>query len=318
MAGVMDGVDQRTNLVGENRLELLLFGLGGRQKYGINVFKVQEVIQCPPLTALPKANPIVRGIANMRGKTITIMDLAMAIGRKPIEIVEDQYLIVTEYNRSTQGFLVSSVDRIVNMNWKEIMAPPRGVGKNNYMTAVTKIEEQLVEIIDVEKVMAELVGMEIDISSDSEVTSEESTSIKLLVADDSLVARKQVKATLDKVGLECDLAKNGAEALEMLQAAVEDGKPLSDTYDVMISDIEMPEMDGYTLTTEVRADDRLKLLPIMLHTSLSGTFNSNMVKKVGADRFVAKFDASELAKEVRELMVEKGLLKEDATTGEGD
>jgi len=312
MAGMMDGVDQRTNLVGENRLELLLFGLGGRQKYGINVFKVQEVIQCPPLTALPKAHPIVRGIANMRGKTITIMDLAMAIGRKPIEMAEDQYLIVTEYNRSTQGFLVSSVDRIVNMNWKEIMAPPRGVGKNNYMTAVTKLEEQLVEIIDVEKVMAELVGMEIEVASESEVDSAEANSIKLLVADDSLVARKQVKATLDKVGLECDLAKNGAEALKMLQAAVADGKPLSDTYDVMISDIEMPEMDGYTLTTEVRADDRLKGLPIMLHTSLSGTFNSNMVKKVGADRFVAKFDAPELAREVRELMVEKGLLKPDA------
>ena len=91
-----------------------------------------------------------------------------------------------------------------------------------------------------------------------------------------------------------------------------DDKPLSETYDVMISDIEMPEMDGYTLTTEVRADDRLKGLPIMLHTSLSGTFNSNMVKKVGADRFVAKFDAPELAREVRELMVEKGLLKPDA------
>ncbi len=316
MAGMMDGVDQRTNLVGENRLELLLFGLGGRQKYGINVFKVQEVIQCPPLTALPKAHPIVRGIANMRGKTITIMDLAMAIGRKPIEMAEDQYLIVTEYNRSTQGFLVSSVDRIVNMNWKEIMAPPRGVGKNNYMTAVTKIEEQLVEIIDVEKVMAELVGMEIEVASESTVDSSEATSIKLLVADDSLVARKQVKATLDKVGLECDLAKNGAEALEMLQAAVADGKPLSETYDVMISDIEMPEMDGYTLTTEVRADDRLKGLPIMLHTSLSGTFNSNMVKKVGADRFVAKFDAPELAREVRELMVEKGLLKPDAPVDE--
>ena len=311
MAGMMDGVDQRTNLVGENRLELLLFGLGGRQKFGINVFKVQEVIQCPELTILPQSHRIVRGIANMRGKTIPIMDLAMAIGRKQIELTGEQYIIVSEYNRSTQGFLVGNVDRIVNLNWKEIMAPPKGVGKNNYMTAVTKIEEQLVEIIDVEKVLAEIVGMEINVSEDSTVESNEATAIKLLVADDSLVARKQVKATLDKVGLECDLAKNGAEALEMLQAAVADGKPISDTYDVMISDIEMPEMDGYTLTTEVRADDRLKSLPIMLHTSLSGTFNSNMVKKVGADKFVAKFDAGELAREVKLLLAEKGILKEE-------
>jgi two-component system chemotaxis response regulator CheV len=286
--------------------------------YGINVFKVQEVIQCPPLTAVPHAHPIVRGIASMRGKTITIMDLAMAIGRKPIELLDDQYVIVTEYNRSQQGFLVGSVDRIVNLTWKEILAPPRGVGKNNYMTAVTRVEEQLVEIIDVEKVLAELVGMDIELSEESTVKNDENKTIKLLVADDSLVARKQVKSTLDKVGLECDLAKNGAEALKMLQAAVADGKPLSDTYDVMISDIEMPEMDGYTLTTEVRADERLKHLPIMLHTSLSGTFNSNMVKKVGADKFVAKFDASELAREVRLLMMEKGLISENDSDQDSD
>jgi len=311
MAGVMEGVDQRTKLVGENRLELLLFGLGGRQKFGINVFKVQEVIKCPPLTQVPKSHHIVRGIASMRGRTITIMDLAAAIGQKPIDISDDQYVIVTEYNRSTQGFLVGSVDRIINMNWKEILAPPRGVGKNNYMTAVTKVDDALVEIIDVEKIMAELVGIEINVEDDSTVDSDEAKSIKLLVADDSLVARKQVKATLDKIGLECDLAKNGQHALEMLQAAVADGKPLSDTYDVIISDIEMPEMDGYTLTTEIRADERLAKIPVMLHTSLSGTFNSNMVKKVGADRFVAKFDAKELANEVKSLLEEKGIIKSD-------
>jgi len=311
MAGVMEGVDQRTKLVGENRLELLLFGLGGNQKFGINVFKVQEVIQCPPLTSIPNSHRIVRGIASMRGRTITIMDLAAAIGKKPIEIAEDQYVIVTEYNRSTQGFLVDSVDRIINMNWKDILPPPKGVGKNNYMTAVTKVDEKLVEIIDVEKIMAELVGIVIDVEESSTVDSDEAKSIKLLVADDSLVARKQVKATLDKVGLECDLAKNGQEALDMLIAAVADGKPLTDTYDVIISDIEMPEMDGYTLTTEIRADERLAKIPVMLHTSLSGTFNSNMVKKVGADRFVAKFDAKELAKEVKGLLEEKGLIKSD-------
>ena len=309
MAGVMEGVDQRTKLVGENRLELLLFGLGGRQKFGINVFKVQEVIQCPPLTAIPNSHRIVRGIASMRGRTITIMDLGAAIGQKPIDISKEQYVIVTEYNRSTQGFLVGSVDRIINMNWKDILPPPRGVGNNNYMTAVTKVDESLVEIIDVEKIMAELVGIVIDVEEDSAVDSDEAKSIKLLVADDSLVARKQVKATLDKVGLECDLAKNGQEALDMLQAAVADGKPLADTYDVIISDIEMPEMDGYTLTTEIRADERLAKIPVMLHTSLSGTFNSNMVKKVGADRFVAKFDAKELAKEIKGLLEEKGLIK---------
>ena len=312
MAGVMEGVDQRTKLVGQNRFELLLFGLGGRQKFGINVFKVQEVIQCPPLTAVPKAHRIVRGIANMRGRTITIMDLSMAIGHAHIQDTKDQYVIVTEYNRSTQGFLVGSVDRIVNMNWKDILPPPQGVGKNNYMTAVTKVDEKLVEIIDVEKVLAEMVGIEINLDESDAVAQQEGKTLKILVADDSLVARKQVKTTLDKLGVESDLAKNGAEALAMLQAAVEDGKPVSDTYDVVISDIEMPEMDGYTLTTEIRADERLKALPIMLHTSLSGTFNSNMVKKVGADRFVAKFDSKELSKELNEILIERGLVAGNA------
>ena len=308
MAGVMDGVDQRTRLVGENRLELLLFGLGGRQKFGINVFKVQEVIQCPTLTSVPKAHRIVRGIANMRGRTITIMDLGMAIGRKPLENIKDRFVIISEYNRTTQGFLVDSVDRIVNMNWKDILPPPKGVGKNNYMTAVTKIDDELVEIIDVEKVLSELVGLVIDVKSETSFRTEENKPLRFLVADDSLVARKQVKATLDKLGLECELAKNGREALDMLKKAVADGQPLKDTYDVVISDIEMPEMDGYTLTTEIRADERLRAVPVMLHTSLSGTFNSNMVKKVGADKFVAKFDAGELSGEIRELLVERGLI----------
>lgn len=311
MAGMMEGVDQRTKLVGENRFELLLFGLGGSQKYGINVFKVQEVIQCPPLTSVPKAHRIVRGIASMRGRTITIMDLAMAIGKRPIENIQDQYVIVTEYNRTIQGFLVGSVDRIINMNWKDILPPPKAVGKNNYMTAVTKIDDKLVEIIDVEKVLSEMIGMVIEVNQEQTVSADEAKELKLLVADDSMVARKQVKATLDKIGLACDLAKNGSEALQMLKAAVADGKPISETYDLLISDIEMPEMDGYTLTTEIRADERLRSLPIMLHTSLSGTFNSNMVKKVGADKFVAKFDAMELSKEVHSMLKEYGLIKDD-------
>ena len=308
MAGVMEGVDQRTKLVGENRFELLLFGLGGRQKFGINVFKVQEVIQCPPLTGVPQAHHFVRGIANMRGRTITIMDLAMAIGRKPITDIQNRFVIVTEYNRSTQGFLVSSVDRIVNMNWKDILPPPKGRSENNYMTAVTKIDNELVEIIDVEKVLAELVGITIDVSEEATLSSDEARELRILVADDSLVARKQVKSTLDKVGLSCDLAKNGREALEMLKQAVAEGKPISDTYDVVISDIEMPEMDGYTLTTEIRADERLRGLPVMLHTSLSGTFNSSMVKKAGADKFVAKFNAQELSQELHNLLQERGLI----------
>ncbi len=309
MAGILDGVDQRTNLVGENRLELLLFTLGGRQRFGLNVFKVQEVLQCPPLTKIAKSHPNVVGMTNMRGKTIAVIDLALAIGKKPLRETENPFLIITEYNRSIQGFLADSVDRIVNLNWEEIKAPPNGLGRNSYMTAVTNVDKELVEIIDVEKVFAELGGGEVELSEETmHVEKGEDRVIRILIVDDSSVARNQIKRTMDKLGIETMLAKNGREGLELLKGLTKDGSNIMQHLDAIISDVEMPEMDGYTLTTEIRADDRLSNVPLLLHTSLSGVFNKSMVQKVGADRFVPKFNAEELANEVKDLLQEKGLL----------
>lgn len=309
MAGVLEGVDQRTKLVGENRLELLLFSLGGRQRFGINVFKVQEVIMCPQLTKIANSSPMVIGMTNMRGKTISVIDLALAIGKRPIERTDTSYLIIAEYNRKVQGFLTSGVDRIVNMNWSEIKAPPEGLGKSNYMTAVTSVDDELVEIIDVEKVMADLLGIDISALDGQEaVKSADDRVIKVMVVDDSSVARNQIKRTLDKLGMECTLGKNGLDGLNILKSFVEDGSNITEHIDVLISDVEMPEMDGYTLTTELRALDSMKGLPILLHTSLSGVFNQSMVTQVGADKFVPKFDAAELAAEVKDILKLKGVI----------
>ena len=118
MAGLLDSVDQRTRLAGHNRLELLLFKLDEKQSFGINVFKVQEVIHCPELTRIPKAHPVVCGVANMRGKTISVIDLASAVGKPALQDRDDRFVIITEYNRVVQGFLVYSVDRIINVNWE--------------------------------------------------------------------------------------------------------------------------------------------------------------------------------------------------------
>jgi two-component system chemotaxis response regulator CheV len=305
MAGVLDSVDQRTRLAGHNRLELLMFRLGTQQVFGINVFKVQEVIQCPPLTKVPNSHPVVRGIANMRGKTISVMDLAMAVGKSPIHDVQNCYVIITEYNRKIQGFLVSSVDRIVNMNWEEILPPPKGSALVSYLTAVTRVDNLLVQIIDVEKVLAEVVGQLANISD--EVMSDANNRTKvpqhILVVDDSSIARKQVKRTLDQIGYESTVAKNGREAFDLLKKWADEG-PIHDRISMVISDVEMPEMDGYTLTTRVRKDPRLQDLYIMLHTSLSGVFNNAMVQKVGADKFIAKFNADELATGVMDALVE--------------
>ena len=128
MASILDSVNKRTQLVGQNRLELLLFKLSGRQRFGINVFKVKEVLQCPPLTSLPRLNPFVKGVAHIRGSTISVIDLSAATGGRPLASTENCFIIISEYNRSVQGFLVSSVERIINMNWADIMPRHRGRG----------------------------------------------------------------------------------------------------------------------------------------------------------------------------------------------
>ncbi|SDS54111.1 two-component system, chemotaxis family, response regulator CheV [Halopseudomonas litoralis] len=300
MAGIMDSVDKRTQLVGQNRLELLLFRLGGRQLYGINVFKVKEVLQCPRLTLLPKLNPVVRGVAHIRGGTLPIIDLNQATGGRALEDLSSAFVIITEYNNRVQGFLVRAVERIVNLNWSDVHPPPRGTGRDHYLTAVTRVDEQMVEIIDVEKVLAEVIAGEESVpqrAADAKVLTQ-AASHKVLVVDDSAVARKQVARCLETLGIEVVALNDGREALNWLRAQADAGVQPADSLLMMISDIEMPEMDGYTLTAEVRTDPRMKDLHIMLHTSLSGVFNQAMVRKVGADDFLAKFSPDDLAERV--------------------
>ncbi|SDI27067.1 two-component system, chemotaxis family, response regulator CheV [Pseudomonas flavescens] len=302
MAGVMDSVNQRTQLVGQNRLELLLFRLDGPQLYGINVFKVKEVLQCPKLTIMPKSSPVVRGVANIRGGTIPILDLSMATGKRPLGDLQGSFVIITEYNTKVQGFLVRSVERIVNMNWEEIHPPPKGTGRDHYLTAVTRLDDKLVEIIDVEKILAEVAPTSEVISVgvvDAE-TQTKAVSQHVLIVDDSSVARKQVMRCLQTVGVEVTALNDGRQALSFLRAMADEGKSPEQELLMLISDIEMPEMDGYTLTAAIRSDPRMQKLHILLHTSLSGVFNQAMVKKVGANDFLAKFRPDDLASRVVE------------------
>lgn len=302
MAGVLDSVNQRTQLVGQNRLELLLFSLGGRQLYGINVFKVKEVLQCPPLNKIPKRNPVVRGVAHIRGATIPIMDMRQATGSSPLENISDCFVIITEYNRSTQGFLVGSVERIVNMNWAAIHPPPKGAGRNSYLTAVTEVDGRIIEIIDVEKILAEVSPLSNEVSADviDSAGGEANVDKHVLIVDDSAIARKQIQKVVESLGVRTTVLQNGREALDFLEEMLAQGKNPYTELLLVISDIEMPEMDGYTFTAEVRANPRLTNMHVVLHTSLSGIFNEAMVRKVGANAFLAKFHPDELAKRVCE------------------
>lgn len=302
MAGVLDSVNQRTQLVGQNRLELLLFRLDGPQLYGINVFKVKEVLQCPNLTVMPKSSPVVRGVANIRGGTIPIMDLSMATGKQSLDNLKDSFVIITEYNMKIQGFLVRSVERIVNMNWEEIHPPPKGTGRDHYLTAVTRVDKKLVEIIDVEKILSEVSPTHEQISEGVITQEAQSKAVtkRVLICDDSSVARKQVTRCLETVGVEVVALNDGRQAYNYLRDMLAEGKDPCKELLMIVSDIEMPEMDGYTLTAEIRADPRLEGLHILLHTSLSGVFNQAMVKKVGANDFLAKFRPDDLASRVVE------------------
>ena len=304
MSGILDSVNQRTQLVGQNRLELLLFRLNGRQRFGINVFKVREVLQCPPLTSMPKLNPLVRGVAHIRGQTISVIDLSMATGGRKIEDLKTAFIVIAEYNRSVKGFLVGAVERIINTNWDAIMPPPQGTGRASYLTAVTEVEGELVEILDVEKILNEISPLNTEVSQEvaSTLNTDAHKDKIIFIADDSSVARNQVKRALTTLGLEIEMAKNGLEALKRLKEIAAETGDVTDKVGVLVSDIEMPEMDGYTLTAEIKNTPELQKLHVVLHTSLSGVFNQAMVKKVGADDFIAKFHPDELASAVQKWL----------------
>jgi len=304
MSGILDTVNLRTRMVGQNRLELLLFGLETEQTYGINVFKVREVLQCPTLTELPRQTTAVKGMAHIRGETLPVLDLSEAIGRTPIPADERPrcFLIVAEFNRRTLAFLVRSVLRIFNTQWDQIMAPPAEVGTENYLTAVFEYQGSLVEILDVEQILADLYPPVTAVSEDvaTDRVRRQAQQHQVLIVDDSSVARHQMRRSLEDLGVRVTAVNNGRQAWDLLCRLTDRGQDPGELFLMMISDIEMPEMDGYTLTSMVREDKRMSRLQVVLHTSLSGGFNVSMVKQVGADGFLAKFNPNELAAKVVE------------------
>ncbi|MBA6233376.1 MULTISPECIES: chemotaxis protein [unclassified Colwellia] len=313
MAGILDSVNQRTQLVGQNRLELLLFRLIGSQRFGINVFKVREVMPCPRLTLLPGQDSFIKGVAHIRGQTISVIDLSKSTGGPEIIPDENSFVIIAEYNRSVQGFLVGGVERIVTLSWKDIMPPPEGTGKSSYLTAVTEIDKKMVSILDVEKILNEISPISTELSEDvADATVGESLGERvIMIADDSTVARNQVKRALEPLGLNMLLAKNGQDALDQLLVLDAECKvSITEKVALLISDIEMPEMDGYTLTAEIKNNDRLKAMPVILHTSLSGVFNNAMVAKVGAEDFIPKFHPDELATAVKKWLKKDEIAKD--------
>lgn len=324
MSEFLKEVDQRTSLAGMNRMELLLFKIKGEQLFGINVFKVREVIITPEVSSVPKSDPRIVGVADIRGQTMPMIDLAKSLDLDPI--VPDEYenslTIVTEFNSTVQGFLVENVDRIVHLSWDDILPPPDTLMNVNYLTGITRVHDQIVQIVDVEKVLTEVSGTKVEVSD--EFISRHKDEIGhneffVLGADDSSVARGQLKGILDKLGLANQIMKNGKEAFELINKWANEAdkgfsEPVTARILMLISDIEMPEMDGYTLTKNIRKDPRFSDMYIVLSSSLSGGFNDTLTKKVGADLFISKWNPEELGQviidrinSVKELAIHKDI-----------
>ena len=286
---LLDSIDQQTRLAGHNRLALLLFRVSKKAMFGINVFKVLEVMRRPEITWMPGANAIVRGVADVRGRVIPVLDLGRLLNVDEPDC--DQYLIVTEYNRSLQGFLVGSIERIVHLDVSQVEPPGED---SRYLTAVTRVDGKWVQILDVEQVLADVAGGPPKLSEQLKRHGR-AGDFSALVVDDSRIARTQVGSVLSELGVSCISLADGKQGIDWLLSQAESGKPLPD---LVVSDIEMPHMDGYTMVTEIRRNPLLRDLYVILHTSLSGHFNRAMVERVGANDFIAKFAPDELANAV--------------------
>ena len=304
--GLLESVDARTKLAGSNRMEILLFSLGTQEIFGINVFKVREVSRTPFITKAPNMPTGVEGLISLRGNVIPVLALAKVMGiAEPGEPLGNS-MMVTEYSKRTLGFLVHEVDRIIRVDWDKVRAPDNVTSSShNFITAITELQDgKLVSILDVETILASTFG-EAVVGQIHPL--EGAHDVTVFFVDDSSVARKKIAETLDKLGVKHKHALNGLEAWTRLEGmaghAQQRRLSLRDEVSLILVDAEMPEMDGYVLTRNIKSDVRFEGIPVVMHSSLSSEANRAMGKSVGVDAYVAKFDADVLAETLRPLLM---------------
>ncbi|BBD07983.1 chemotaxis protein [Desulfovibrio ferrophilus] len=311
----------QTNILlesGTNELEIVEFYLDEVGKsgehyqgyYGVNVAKVLEIIRLPKITEMPEVNhPSVLGAFNQRSHIIPLVDLAMWLGKERVES-EAPKVVVTEFNQVTSAFMVSGVTRIHRISWEEVEQPNKYVSalSNNSITGVVKLEGRIVFILDLEKIVADL-NPSLGLRLDESIDWSSDDGYRALVADDSALVREMLKDLMTKAGFKVETVNNGREAWDRLQAikakAEEDEASLWDYVNVMVSDIEMPMMDGHNLTKRVREDPFLKDMPIILFSSLITDKLRHKGDNVGADEQVSKPEVSKLAIRAKELIQER-------------
>ncbi len=305
MSELLKSIDARTKLAGTNKLEILLFSLGTnsitgrRETFGINVFKVREVMRTPPITSAPEMPASVEGMVSLRGVLVPVVDLARYAG-----VATDtprSIMIVTEYAGHTQGFLVEGVDTILRLDWSQMKVPPEMLmaEMGGLVTAVTELPDgRLVMMMDVEKVLSETTNYDDEVVYRN-IKPLNDPKLTVFFADDSIVARKQITRTLEAMNVKYVSSINGRDAwneLEKIAAYAEaSGHEITDLVSLVLTDIEMPEMDGYILTKKIKTDPRFAGVPVIMHSSLSGMSNQQLGKSVGVDEYVPKFEAQKLS-----------------------
>ena len=318
MSNVQHEIDERTNLTNSNKFELLLFrlgtdsGLGQSELFGINVFKIREIVAMPSITPIVGATPHSLGIVNLRGQVIPVFDLPGIVGCTPKTGLN--IMLVTEYARSTQAFAVESVEDIVRLDWKQVLSADNSGAGRNMVTSIARLDgnadgTRLAQVLDVEAILQMVSPSSAPQIDDSPKVGAELNlrpGTIILAADDSFVARSLIERGLKAMHAPFEMTKSGKEAWDRLNAIADaaeaEGKTVLDKISLVLTDLEMPEMDGFTLTRKIKQDPRFSKIPVVIHSSLSGSANEDHVRSVGADAYVAKFVAEDLAKTIRSVL----------------
>ncbi|HKK55771.1 chemotaxis protein [Marinobacter sp.] len=274
--------------------KLLLFYLNDQRLFGLGTLKIREIMPYTPLARLPKSHEAVIGAMNFRGSTVPVIDMAYAVGYPAMSQQDRQHasIIVTDVQRQEIGFLVRSVSKIIETEWKEVLPPPKSLGDRAFITGLIKLDSEVIQLLDVELLLARVYPESVDPAEVvlTDVQRETLKGLNILLVDDSQVARKQLSDALDSKDVTYSVTTNGQDALDRLLQADGEGKAI----DILVSDIEMPGLDGYELTFNIRDQGSLKQPYIILHTSLNSEMSVSYATQVGADEALTKFDAEEL------------------------
>lgn len=297
MASSLDEALQRSNLSQSNQMEMLTFRLTDNQLYGINVFKIIEIIECPRrVDRMPNAHPAVKGALDFRGNALAVIDLSEAVGLPPKDFINElAYIIICEYNRSLTAFIVHAPDTLLTRSWQDIHKP-EGVNALSLVAIAYADSGEAIMLLDIETILSQVVGIDRDLSSVAMTEVEGKGSGRhVLVVDDSRTAIMLLQSVLDKMGFSNTAVMSADKALEYLEK--EHGR-----VDLVISDIEMPGMDGFTFTRALREHADFKHIKVILHSSMSNPSNQLKAEQSGANKFVAKFDPDSLSKEISDLI----------------